>query len=137
MPKLIYSDNNKHNERDYCISPVPLQEYYSLGGLKFLLIRRLCTQSFSRMLVVYASRAQLDHCQASASVQKGVKEESKEQAGDHVSPITDVRAAVRKAKQFARACRSLWGNACVRAYVRTRRYGVHDVLAGEGNSRAL
>lgn len=82
------------------------------------------------MLVVYAFRAQLDHCQASASVQKGVKEESKEQAGDHVSPITDVRAAVRKAKQFARACRSLWGNAyvraCVRACVRTRRYGVHD-----------
>lgn len=69
------------------------------------------------MLVVYASRAQLDHSQASASVQKGVKEESKEQGGDHVSPITDVRAAVRKAKQFARACRAYGETrACIRAY---------------------
>lgn len=65
-------------------------------------MRRLRARSFSRMLVVYASRAQLDRSQASASVQKGVKEELKEQGGDHASPITDVRAVVRKAKQFSR-----------------------------------
>jgi len=51
------------------------------------------------MLVVYAFRAQLDRSQASASVQKGIKETPKEQSGDHASPITDVRAAVRKAKR--------------------------------------
>lgn len=85
---------------------------------------------FSRMLVVYASRAQLDRSQASASVQKGVKEELKEQGGDHAFPITDVRAVVRKAKQFSRERVRAYGRtracvrACVRAYVRGRR-GMH------------
>lgn len=77
-------------------------------------------QSFSRMLVVYASRAQLDRSQASASVQKGIKEELKERGGDHAFPITDVRAVVRKAKQFSRERvepTGLWGNACLRACV--------------------
>jgi len=83
---------------------------------------RVRAQSFSRMLVVYASRAQLDRSQASASVQKGVKEDLKEQGGDHASPITDVRAVVRKAKQFSRERVEPMGErvpACVRAYVPT------------------
>ena len=33
--------------------------------------------------------------------QKGVKEESQEQGGDHASPITHVRAAVREPNQSA------------------------------------
>lgn len=91
-------------------------------------MRRLRAQSFSRMLVVYASRAQLDRSQASASVQKGVKEELKEQGGDHVFPITDVRAVVRKAKQFSRERVEPMGErvpACVRTCPRTRRHGMH------------
>lgn len=75
------------------------------------------------MLVVYASRAQLDRSQASASVQKGIKEELKERGRDHAFPITDVRAVVRKAKQFSRERVEpmAYGEtcACVHAYVPT------------------
>lgn len=70
------------------------------------------------MLVVYASRAQLDRSQASASVQKGIKETPKKRSGDHASPITDVRAAVRKAKRTL----TLWGNACMHAYMPTNAF---------------
>lgn len=111
----------------------------------FLALRLPSTHRFSRMLVVYVSRAQLDRSQASASAQKGVKEEPKEHGGDHAFPITHVRAAVRKARRLARACR-VYGKtrAWMGAYVLTHRYGVRArcVLAAinertRGNLRAL
>lgn len=98
--------------RDPCVSVLS-------SALRFSYPATARTKLLSRMLVVYASRAQLDRSQASASVQKGVKEKLKERNGDHASPITHVRAAVRKANQFARTCRA-YGGKCVRGVAACR-----------------
>lgn len=106
---------------------------------------RVCARSCSRMLVVYASRAQLDRSQASASVQKGIKEELKERGGDHAFPITDVRAVVRKAKQFSRERVEPMGErvpTCVRTCLHTSHHwyacampaAAHDEEASSGPS---